>query len=76
MLSKEDKEKAYAKLTLGELNSLKDIQKEIETFVVKHEDISIEGLHSLTSIQKSLDIIKDLYLIKVISLLKQGNELD
>ena len=76
MISKEDKDKAYAKLTIGELKSLRDINKELGVFIERHEEITIEGLHNLNSIQKSLDIIKDLYLIKVISLLKHGDELD
>jgi hypothetical protein len=76
MKSKEEKDQAYAELSMPEVSTLKDIQKELETFVDKHTEISIEGLRVLSSIQKSIDIVKDKYFDKVIHLLKQGYELD
>lgn len=75
MITNEDKEKANAKLSIPELTLLRDISKELESFVEKHEEISIEGLHTLIGVVKSLDIAKDGYLLKVLNLLKQGNEL-
>lgn len=76
MKSKEEKDQAWAKMTLNEMNSLEALSESIKKFADGDGEISMDNYYQLTAFQKELDVAVEIYLSKVIHLLKSGHELD
>jgi hypothetical protein len=74
--SKEQLEKEWAELSEPERVTIKQLSTDLQKFYKDKKHISIANLDTLIGFQDTLNIFIKNYSKRVISLLKQGNQLD
>ena len=74
--SKEDLEKEWAALSESERNIIKHLSVSLQKFYKDKKHVTIPNLETLIGVQETLSIFIKNYNKRVITLLKQGNQLD
>ena len=74
--SKEQLEKEWAELSEPERNVIKQLSADLLKFYKDKKHVSISNLDTLIGIQDTLGIFIKNYNKRVISLIKQGNQID
>lgn len=74
--SKEQLEKEWAELSEPDRNIIKGLYSELEKFYKTKKHISIENLNTLNGILDTLYLFIQNYNKRIITLLKQGNQVD
>lgn len=74
--SKEQLEKEWAELSEPERVTIKQLATDLQKFYKDKKHVSISNLDTLIGFQDTLTIFIKNYSKRVISLLKQGNQLD
>ena len=74
--SKEQLEKEWAELSEPERNTIKQLSVDLLKFHKDKKHISISNLDTLIGIQDTISIFIKGYSKRVISLIKQGNQID
>lgn len=74
--SKEQLEKEWAELSEPDRNVIKELSAELDRFYRTKKHISIDNLNTLNGIVDTLHLFIQNYNKRVITLLKQGNQID
>ena len=74
--SKEQLEKEWAELSEPERNTIKQISADLLKFYKDKKHVSISNLDTLIGVHDTLSIFIKTYTKRVISLIKQGNQID